>query len=105
MAKLTATQKRVELIVQFNKVIIDSVKNQRPIDMVWLSLRCDVHHDGSPAADKIYQDLVSGFMTMLVRDYLVNKEQDGKTIAVWKDTEKMFCNDSLETLIQALGLK
>ena len=108
MAKVfvSAAQKRIDMITQFNKVLVNTVQKQLTLDIVWLTLRCDVHHNGTPAADKVYQDQVASFFTMLVMDHLENKVQDdGTTITIWKSTGKVFCDDSLDALVEALGLK
>ena len=106
MAKVSAAQKRIDMITQFNKVLVNTVQKQLTLDIVWLSLRCDVHHNGTPAADKVYQEQVAAFFTMLVMDYLDNKvQEDGKTVAIWKSTGKVFCDDSVDALVEALGLK
>jgi aspartyl/asparaginyl-tRNA synthetase len=82
MAKVSAAQKRIDMITQFNKVLVSTVQKQLTLDIVWLTLRCDVHHNGTPAADKVYQEQVAAFFTMLVMDYLDNKvQEDGKTVA------------------------
>ena len=108
MAKVfvSAAQKRIDMIALFTKAIVDIVQNQRSLDMLWLSLRCDVHHDGSANIDKIYQEMVSGFMTMLIQHHLENKVQDdGTTITIWKSTGKVFCDDSVDALVEALGIR
>ena len=108
MAKVivSAAQKRIDMITQFNKVLVSTVLKQRTLDIVWLTLRCDVHHNGTPAADKVYQEQVAAFFTMLVMDHLDNKAQDdGKTVAIWKSTGKVFCDESVDSLVEALGIR
>ena len=106
MAKVSAAQKRIDMITQFNKVLVNTVQKQLTLDIVWLSLRCDVHHDGTPTANKVYQEQVAAFFTMLAMDHLDNKVQDdGKTVAIWKSTGKVFCDDSVDALVEALGIR
>ncbi len=39
-------------------------------------------------------------------DYLDNKvQEDGKTVAIWKSTGKVFCDDSVDALVEALGIR